>query len=216
MANTTAVPLQQFIASLDNTCLPKIIQVCSGVYFQGSVYEISGSEVCFSTGDLIKITKIDLVAVTLEDVINNNTFELSINHKELFKVVPEQMPYNSIEEMLSLRPVGLESCLPFSFTCSSKMTFENLTLGAGTALTVLFIDGEQFPSTLEVDVVDVTEVSKDISFVTPLSLPEVLSQPDDCFPTVVEILERPESCAFFKCSWLEGLHNNEHLLFHKK
>uniref|UniRef100_A0A665SXM7 Thymocyte selection associated family member 2 n=1 Tax=Echeneis naucrates TaxID=173247 RepID=A0A665SXM7_ECHNA len=81
MANTTAVPLQQFIASLDNTCLPKIIQVCSGVYFQGSVYEISGSEVCFSTGDLIKITKIDLVAVTLEDVINNNTFELSINHK---------------------------------------------------------------------------------------------------------------------------------------
>lgn len=35
MAGVTALPLQQLIASLDNTCLPKILQVCSGVYFQG-------------------------------------------------------------------------------------------------------------------------------------------------------------------------------------
>lgn len=34
-ADMTALPLQQFIASLDSTCLPKILQVCSGVYFQG-------------------------------------------------------------------------------------------------------------------------------------------------------------------------------------
>lgn len=36
MAGTTALPLQEFIASLDDTCLPKLLQVCSGVYFQGS------------------------------------------------------------------------------------------------------------------------------------------------------------------------------------
>lgn len=36
MAGATALPLQEFIASLDDTCLPKILQVCSGVYFQGS------------------------------------------------------------------------------------------------------------------------------------------------------------------------------------
>ncbi len=35
MAGTTALPLHQFIASLDDTCLPRILQVCSGVYFQG-------------------------------------------------------------------------------------------------------------------------------------------------------------------------------------
>lgn len=34
-SDMTALPLQQFIASLDSTCLPKILQVCSGVYFQG-------------------------------------------------------------------------------------------------------------------------------------------------------------------------------------
>lgn len=34
-ADMTALPLQQFIASLDSSCLPRILQVCSGVYFQG-------------------------------------------------------------------------------------------------------------------------------------------------------------------------------------
>lgn len=37
MADMTALPLQQLIASLDNSCLPKILQVCSGVYFQGEL-----------------------------------------------------------------------------------------------------------------------------------------------------------------------------------
>uniref|UniRef100_A0A672FGN0 Thymocyte selection associated family member 2 n=1 Tax=Salarias fasciatus TaxID=181472 RepID=A0A672FGN0_SALFA len=110
MAGMTALPLQQFIASLDQTCLPKIIQVCSGVYFQGSVYEISGSEVSFSTGDLLKVTAIEL---------------LSIHTRFL---------------LLSLRPVGLDSCLPFTFTSRSKITLGNLTLGAGKALTVISIE----------------------------------------------------------------------------
>lgn len=222
MAGETALPLQQFIASLDDTCLPKILQVCSGVYFQGgplwlyslraeiasvdedraeetggylerlrvwmsvlclshtfvsikytfclvflyirlcpsfadrymsrfeylsqitrywgqirlclevlciwvgkivfqfremradlinassiqsmlnvdlgvlfplysvhfilllslsgSVYEISGSEVSFSTGDLIKVIGLELLSVCLEDLSNNEKFELPINH----------------------------------------------------------------------------------------------------------------------------------------
>ena len=42
--------------------------------------------------------------------------------------------------MMSMRPVGLESCLPFTFTSRSKMTFDSVTLGAGKALTVLSIE----------------------------------------------------------------------------
>ncbi|XP_040899870.1 protein THEMIS2 [Toxotes jaculatrix] len=303
MAGITALPLQQLIASLDNTCLPKILQVCSGVYFQGSIYEISGSEVCFSTGDLIKVIGIELLSVSCEDVSNNEKFELPINHTGLFKVVPEEMAYSTVEEMLSLRPVGLESCLPFTFTSRSKLTFGNFTLGVGRALTVLSIErsgveeayvrchvqGQQeasaevriplssrgefyeceseecftlreimssaclrsrrfrfanktkcegsfvfspiyevhavmnlrknvlkFPSSLEVDVVDVTELCKDVTFVTPLSLTEVLSQPDESFPAVVEILEGPETRSLFKCSWLPSISKSEHLVFHKK
>eukprot|EP00064_Thunnus_orientalis_P013781 superscaffoldBa00002298_g13821 len=303
MAGTTALPLQEFIASLDNTCLPKILQVCSGVYFQGSIYEISGSEVSFSTGDLVKVTGIELLSVCCEDISTNEKFELPISHTGLFKVVPDDMPYSTIEEMLSLRPVGLESCLPFTFASHSKMTFENFTLGAGRALTVLSIQrregkedqvrchvqgkegasaevciplssrGEfheceseerftlreimsspclrsrkfrfinttkcdqplilspvyqvnaimslrknvlKFPSSLEVDVIDVTDVCKDVTFVTPLSLTEVLSQPDESFPAVVEILEGPESRSLFKCNWLPQFNKNENLIFHKK
>lgn len=41
---------------------------------------------------------------------------------------------------MSLRPVGLESSLPFSFTSHSKMTFGNLTIGAGRSLTILSVE----------------------------------------------------------------------------
>lgn len=50
----------------------------------GSIYEISGSEVCFSTGDLIKVTGIELLSVCCEDICNNEKFELPINHKGWF------------------------------------------------------------------------------------------------------------------------------------
>ncbi|CAN9513816.1 unnamed protein product [Ophioblennius macclurei] len=303
MAGVTALPLQEFIASLDDTCLPKIIQVCSGVYFQGSVYEISGNEVSFSTGDLLKVTAIELLSVSCEDVKGNDKFELPINHTGLFKVVPDEMPYETLKEMLSLRPVGLESSLPFTFTNRCKMTFDNLTLWAENALTVLSIerhegqedqarcrvDGQQdasvevriplslrgefyecegeerftlqeimssrnlqsqkfrfdnikkcertlrispvyqvhaimslrknvlkFPSSLEVDVIDVTEQCQDVEFMSPLSLMEVFSQPDECFPAVVEILESPSSCTPLKCKWLSQLIKYEHLILHKK
>ncbi|KAM7421243.1 hypothetical protein PAMA_015407 [Pampus argenteus] len=303
MAGMTALPLQEFIASLDNSCLPRILQVCSGVYFQGSIYELSGSEVSFSTGDLIKITAIELLSVCCEDISNNEKFELPINHKGLFKVVPEAMPYSTVEEMMSLRPVGLETCLPFTFTNHSKMTFDNFTLGAGSVLTVLSIqrhEGEEdkvrchvrgqqetsaevciplssrgvfyeceneecftvqeimsspclrsrkfhfintikgdkplvlspvyqvhaimtlrknvlkFPSSLEVDVIDVTEQCKDVNFVMPLSLTEVFSEPNESFPAVVEILEGPWSCSPFKCNWLPEIKKREHLIFHSK
>lgn len=122
---------------------------------------------CFSTGDLVKVIGIELQSVSCEDVIKKETFELPITHTGLFelhncknvfsvlfylsfakallfflglfKVVPEQMPYSSVEEMLSLRPVGLDDSLPFTFTSHTKMTFGSLTLGAGKALTVLSI-----------------------------------------------------------------------------
>uniref|UniRef100_A0A671WS07 Thymocyte selection associated family member 2 n=1 Tax=Sparus aurata TaxID=8175 RepID=A0A671WS07_SPAAU len=213
------------------------------------------------------------------------------------------MPFSTVEEMMSMRPVGLETCLPFTFTSRSKMTLDNVTLGAGRALTVLSIEqregeedlvrchvqGQQevsaevliplstrgdfieceskecftlkeimsspglrsrkfrfentnkcqrplvlspihqvnaimnlrknilkFPSSLEVDVVDVTELCQDVKFVTPLSLPEVLSQPDESFPAVVNVLEGPDTRSLFKCSWLPELSKRSQLVVHKK
>ncbi|KAJ0066495.1 hypothetical protein NL108_013975, partial [Boleophthalmus pectinirostris] len=101
-----------------------------------SVYEISGSEVCFSTGDLIKIIAIELQSVSCEYVSNNDKFELPIHHTGLFKVIPEPMPYNTVDEMMKLRPIGLESSLPFTFTSRTKIKMGDFTLSPGKELTV--------------------------------------------------------------------------------
>lgn len=303
MANAgTIASLQVYIASLDKTCLPRILQVCSGVYFQGSVYELSGNEVCLSTGDLVKVIGIELLSVSCEDISTNEKFELPLNHTGVLELVPEVMPYNTVEEMVSLRPVGLDSSHPFTFTSSCELTFENFTLGAGKAVTMLSIverEGEEslvrcqirsqqeataevlvplsfhgefyecqgdqytlqeimlsphlcsrqfrfskttqcggplllspiyqvqaimhmrkdivkFPSSLEVDVVDVTEQSENLNFVSPLSLSEVHSQPEEAFPTMAEILEDPESKPLFISSWLPELRKGRNLVLHRR
>lgn len=72
----------------------------------------------------------------------------------------------------------------------------------------------RFPSSLAVDVVDITETCQGVSFVTPLSLPEVHSQSDQSFPVVVEVLEAPEFRSMIKSAWLPQLQQGVRLIFH--
>lgn len=50
------------------------------------------------------------------------------------------MPYSSVEEMISLRPMGLDSCLSFTFKSHKELMLEDLTVAAGNTFTVLYID----------------------------------------------------------------------------
>ncbi|KAI4894342.1 hypothetical protein NFI96_032788 [Prochilodus magdalenae] len=295
--------LRNYIDSLDWSSLPRILQVCSGVYFQGSVYELSGSEVCLSTGDLVKVIGLEILSVCCEDMGTNTTFELPIEHTGLFKLVPEDLPYNTIEEMVGLQPVGVDACGSFSFSSRNELIIDNFTVSAGKEITLLSVevteDGEKharcqltglqgacavvhiplsihgefyecenergyslqeimlsgrlckrrfrktkskkcggpllftpiyqikgimhmrknivkFPSSLEVDVIDVTEQCKDLTFVTPLSMTEVATQPREAFPTMAEILEGPEANRFFCCTWFKELQKGKHLVLHKR
>uniref|UniRef100_A0A5F8HEI8 Thymocyte selection associated family member 2 n=1 Tax=Monodelphis domestica TaxID=13616 RepID=A0A5F8HEI8_MONDO len=70
------VALQDYICSLDPASLPRIVKICSGVYFQSSIYEISGNECCFSTGDLIKIIRINLKKVICENTKTGHITEI--------------------------------------------------------------------------------------------------------------------------------------------
>lgn len=72
----------------------------------------------------------------------------------------------------------------------------------------------KFPSSLEVDVIDVTEQCKHLTFVTPLSLAEVAAQTNEVFPTMAEILEGPEANPFFCCSWFKELQKGKNLVLH--
>ncbi|PNI24523.1 THEMIS2 isoform 3 [Pan troglodytes] len=73
------VSLQDFVRALDPASLPRVLRVCSGVYFEGSIYEISGNECCLSTGDLIKVTQVRLQKVVCENPKTSQTMELAPN-----------------------------------------------------------------------------------------------------------------------------------------
>uniref|UniRef100_A0A3Q2XKG2 Thymocyte selection associated family member 2 n=1 Tax=Hippocampus comes TaxID=109280 RepID=A0A3Q2XKG2_HIPCM len=83
-----------------------------------------------------------------------------------------------------------------------------------SAIMSLRKDVLRFPSSLAVDVVDITDACEGISFVTPLSLPEVHSQSDQSFPAVVEVLEGPEIRPMLKSGWLPQLQRGVRLIFH--
>lgn len=109
----------------------------------------------------------------------------------LFKVVREEMPYSTIEEMISLRPVGLETSLPFTFISHTKLTLDNFTLGAGRTLTVLYIDrqdGEE--AKLHCQVRGQQETMAEVSI--PLSLHGEFSEceSEECY-TLQEIVSSP-------------------------
>lgn len=48
--------------------------------FSGSVYEISGSEVCLSTGDLMKIIGLQLLSVSCEEIDTGASYELPTDY----------------------------------------------------------------------------------------------------------------------------------------
>ncbi|GCC38576.1 hypothetical protein chiPu_0017091 [Chiloscyllium punctatum] len=75
--------LQEYICSLNLSTLPRILEIHSGVYFQGSVYEISGNECSLSTGDLIKIIQVELQKIVCENMDNECKFDLSLDYSAL-------------------------------------------------------------------------------------------------------------------------------------
>uniref|UniRef100_A0A672S933 Thymocyte selection associated family member 2 n=1 Tax=Sinocyclocheilus grahami TaxID=75366 RepID=A0A672S933_SINGR len=219
--------LRVFISCLDQQSLPRILQVCSGVYFQGSIYELSGSEVCLSTGDLLKIIGLELLSVSCEEIETGASFELPTGYSA----------NQGLWVYLKTTGWGVGAELE-SFTCGTEYTSE---MGCPVMLleshysrldawkwswnkylfTIEFLylhtvrkNVVKFPSSLEVEVQDVTEQFQDLVFITPLSMTEVASQPMESFPTMAEILESPEGNTFFNCSWFEELQRGRRLVLH--
>uniref|UniRef100_A0A2K6EGG6 Thymocyte selection associated family member 2 n=1 Tax=Propithecus coquereli TaxID=379532 RepID=A0A2K6EGG6_PROCO len=96
-----AVPLQDFVRALDPASLPRVLRVCSGVYFEGSIYEISGNECCLSTGDLIKVTQVHLQKVVCENPGTGQTMELAPNFQGYFTALTSPQSYGTLEELVS-------------------------------------------------------------------------------------------------------------------
>ncbi|XP_007066150.2 protein THEMIS2 [Chelonia mydas] len=288
---------QQYILSLDIASLPRVLKVCSGVYFQGSVYEMGGRECCLSTGDLVKITGLRLQKITCEDPETGQATELPLNFKGHFQPSRDKLSYMSLRKLARSRPAGLQD-MPFAFASAVDLTVDGQFIPKGQPISLLSVarhEGQEFanctttgqdgqrsfclpfsfqgqfcecskqpsytlsqvlesealrgqrlkcsalgrhslllcpmyevqaimhmrkevvkiPSTLEVDVEDVTEESQHIHFIKPLMLSEVLGL-EGAFPMQAEILEGPENPPIFENDWIPRLQKGQKIQIHGK
>uniref|UniRef100_A0A8C8B257 CABIT domain-containing protein n=1 Tax=Otus sunia TaxID=257818 RepID=A0A8C8B257_9STRI len=112
-----SLSFQDYICSLDPATLPRILRICSGVYFQGSVYEISGNECCLSTGDLLKVMAVALQKVVCEDTETGQTTELPPTFKgEWGCPAPAHTPRCPPPQGDLCRPHGLILVVPQVFS----------------------------------------------------------------------------------------------------
>nr|XP_031320339.1 protein THEMIS2 isoform X3 [Camelus dromedarius] len=112
--------LQDFVCSLDPASLPRVLQVCSGVYFQGSIYEISGNECCLSTGDLIKVTQVHLQKVVCKNPETGQTMVLAPNFQGHFSLLTGPQSYGTLEELVSAANQSSKK-LPICFMSTYKI-----------------------------------------------------------------------------------------------
>ncbi|XP_078069842.1 protein THEMIS [Mustelus asterias] len=290
-----AQSLESFIDLLDPTTLPRVIQIQSGIYFQGSVYEMHGHECCLATGEIIKVIgfKIDKVKVESCDGIENtkfrNTVELPLDYPGFFKVLADPCPYASISDITKSIKIGHNRLGHPHFWSNMDIQVNDIFIKEGEHIvlnSLAEVDGEQYmnctviresqnetvrlpltyegtfyeceddqfytlmeimewkipkqrrrvvklaktlaawepnllneylqsdlslvpvyeiqavmnlrkdivhiPSNLDVEVVDVTEVSDINTFVQPLSLIDLFKRPDEDFPLLAEIIEYPD------------------------
>ncbi|XP_020034397.1 protein THEMIS2 [Castor canadensis] len=286
------VPLQDFVCHLDPASLPRVLRVCSGVYFEGSVYEISGNECCLSTGDLIKVIQVHLQKVICKKPGTGQTLELAPNFPGHFSPITSFHSYRTLEELVSAitqsstqlpvyfvstrrisaqgrmvaedQPLILQAVEMHLGTCSARCV-----QGSGTQQVVLHLPLSQkgpfwqwelgtpqsllqvlqdpalkdcilvcpslpwpslilkpqyeiqaimhmrrtivkIPSTLEVDVEDVTASSQHVHFIRPLLLSEALARGGP-FPLLTEILEVPEGPPIFLGPWVGSLRKGQRL-----
>ncbi|XP_038387313.1 protein THEMIS2 isoform X2 [Canis lupus baileyi] len=289
------VSLHSFVCTLDLASLPRVLRVCSGVYFQGSIYEISGNECCLSTGDLIKVTQVRLQKVVCENPGTGQTMEITPDFHGYFSPLTGRQSYGTLEELLSAA-TQCSKTLPICFMSTHRITTEArvvpedqpLKLEAvetyhGTYRARCVLDTEthpfilhlplsqkgpfwewkpgaprpllkalqdpalsnllftcptlpwrtlilrpqyevqaimhmrrtivKIPSSLEVDVEDVTSSSQHIHFIQPLLLSEALARGGP-FPLCMEILEIPEGPSIFLSPWAGSLHKGQKLCIH--
>ncbi|XP_006975666.2 protein THEMIS2 [Peromyscus maniculatus bairdii] len=289
------VLLQDFVSLLDPASLPRVLRVCSGVYLEGSVYELFGNECCLSTGDLIKVTHVHLQKVVCENPETGQTLDLNPSFSGLFSTLTSLQSYRTLDELISAmpqngtqrpiyfkstqrivtearvvpadQPLRLEAVemhhgtryarcvqvsktqevilhLPLSqngpfwrckpgppqtllqilqdptmtglmLTCPS-LPWRTMTLKPQYMLQALMHMRRtivKIPSTLEVEVEDVTASSQHIHFIKPLLLSEVLAQGGP-FPMAAEILEVPEGPPIFLSPWAASLRKGQRLCIH--
>ncbi|XP_063079811.1 protein THEMIS [Engraulis encrasicolus] len=112
--------LEEFTRSVEAGSLPRILQIQSGIYVQGSVYEMYGRECCLANGDLIKVIDIRTTRFIAEGN-GGLKVDLPLNYpvrKDVVLIPPsldvevldvtEQQDFRFFQQPLSLKDVFLK------------------------------------------------------------------------------------------------------------
>nr|XP_004651399.1 protein THEMIS [Jaculus jaculus] len=167
-----ALSLEEFFHSLDLRTLPRVLEIQSGIYLEGSVYEMFGNECCLSTGEVIKITGLKIKKITAEICENSKgceslqPFELPMNFPGLFKIVADQTPYLTMEEITRTFHIGSNRLGHPSFYLLNELKLENLIIKQGEPITLSSL--EEVDGKILVNC-EVTRNHQKHSFTLPLS-----------------------------------------------
>nr|XP_027803174.1 protein THEMIS [Marmota flaviventris] len=146
-----ALSLEEFVHSLDLRTLPRVLEIQSGIYFEGSVYEMFGNECCLSTGEVIKITGLKIkkiiaeICENTEGCVSPEPFELPMNFPGLFKIVADKTPYLTMEEITRTIHIGPSRLGHPCFYHRKDIKLESFTIKQGEKImlnSVEEIDGE--------------------------------------------------------------------------
>lgn len=189
-----ALSLEEFVNSLDLRTLPRVLEIQSGIYFEGSVYEMFGNECCLSTGEVIKITGLKIKKIMAE-ICEDDTgvpeslkpFELPMNFPGLFKVMADKTPYLTMEEITRTINIGPSRLGHPCFYHLKDIKLENLTIKQGEPIrfnSVEEINGETLVNC------GVVRNQQSHSFTLPLSQEgEFYECEDEHIYTLKEIVE---------------------------
>uniref|UniRef100_A0ACB8FRF9 Uncharacterized protein n=1 Tax=Sphaerodactylus townsendi TaxID=933632 RepID=A0ACB8FRF9_9SAUR len=199
------------------------------IEMRGSVYEILGSECCLSTGDLIKIIDVQLLRVKCESTEKDHFVELPLNFKErphktqMQRFLPGSLSFKGKPSACEKQQYTLQEIMQ-SPTMRGKV-LKCPELGSGKYQLCPLYEVEaimhwrnnvvKINSTLDVEVVDVTEESQHIHFIKPLMLSKVLLM-DKVLPARAEILRSSEAAPVFQSQWVSYLQQGCKIQIHDK
>ncbi|KAI6073407.1 Protein THEMIS2 [Aix galericulata] len=194
---------QEYICSLDPTTLPRILRICSGVYFQG-LFQPALDLVPSPTpqGPFPGVS--GKKGLTLHQALawrGRQTQPLRCP-----TIGPHALLLSPVYEVQATMNRWAQGEVLYSMRRGRAQD------QSGSAPAVRR-DEVKIPSTLEVDVEDVTEESQDVHFSRPLLLSEVLGM-EEVLPTQAEILEGPHSATIFESAWVPRLRKGQRLQIH--
>ncbi|XP_064196109.1 protein THEMIS [Anguilla rostrata] len=185
-----AMTLDEFTRSVDPRSLPRILQIQSGIYFQGSVYEMFGRECCLPTGEILKVIGISISKLTAEihpEGAKSMTISLPLDCPGLFGIVADERPYHTVGEIVESLRISSDRLGHPTFRCSCDLQLPNETVKKEESFSLVSFTTKDGEACVDCEV---TQRDPKLRFTLKLSQQgEFYECKDDQFYTLKEIVE---------------------------